>query len=130
MVRPAKYITRPARGAAGSIEEWHGLWTKRSSDKVVGVLQFPLPGKQLGDGVQMATARRPYASEPATVRLLRPMGMQRSVRSAVLLLVNPQAAVVEEADQRISGAETVGDRLGDLVVRRQPGVLGAQPEQQ
>jgi hypothetical protein len=39
-----------------------------------------------------------------------------------------QAAVVEEADQRLPGVEAVGDRLGDLVVGRQPGVLLAQPD--
>jgi hypothetical protein len=38
-----------------------------------------------------------------------------------------QAAVVEEADQRVPGVEAVGDRLGDLAVGRQPGVLLAQP---
>ena len=38
-----------------------------------------------------------------------------------------QAAIVEEADQCVPGVEAVGDRLGDLAVRREPGVLLAQP---
>jgi hypothetical protein len=36
-----------------------------------------------------------------------------------------EAAVVEEADQRVPGVETVGDRLGDLVVRRRASVFDA-----
>ena len=38
-----------------------------------------------------------------------------------------QAAIVEEAGQAVPAVEAVGDRLGDLAVRREPAVLLAQP---
>src|SRR5882724_10023546 len=41
-----------------------------------------------------------------------------------------QAAVVEEADETIPAVEAVGDRLGDLTVARELGVLFAQPRSQ
>lgn len=44
------------------------------------------------------------------------------------VVAETQAAIAEEADQHVPDVEAVGDRLGDLAVRRQPVMLLAQPD--
>lgn len=59
-----------------------------------------------------------------------PAGGDRAHRRLGGIVAHAQAAIVEEADERVPGVEAVGDDLCSLAVGRDPGVLLAQPDAQ
>lgn len=65
-------------------------------------------------------------AEPTTGWLLLRAEGNAAQSALASFVVHAQEAAVVAADQRVSGIEAEGDRLGALVVRRQPGALLAQ----